>query len=113
VNAPLEQKAEGRQDPEEFSVAKPIKIIKKQLRLLRPFGPRNDVLAEHNALRDAQDAIDMIISLCYNEAHVWKKWMSIAEDQQKHIISSTLRNVKIVARGTIVFAGSFFYRRAI
>ena len=34
--------------------------------------------------------------------------MSIAKEQQKDIASSILRNVKIVARGTIVFAG-FFY----
>ena len=33
--------------------------------------------------------------------------MSITEEQQKDIASSMLRNVKIVARGTIVSAGCF------
>ena len=43
--------------------------------------------------------IDIIRTPCYNEAHVWKRWMSIAEERQKDTASSILRNVKIVAGG--------------
>jgi len=36
--------------------------------------------------------------------------MPIAEEQQKDIASSMLSNVKIVARGTVVFAGYIYLK---